>query len=356
MAPAAFALAAPAAFAKDITIATYDVGLTRSGPGITLQHLTRGDDPQVEAEIAVIAHLDADVLLLTGIDYDYDGAALAALQKRLGAVQVVYPDALALQPNTGIPTWLDLNHDGLLSGPRDAQAYGRFAGQDGMAILSRLPIDRAQIVNLTELLWKDLPGAHLPPDMTSPETLLQRLSTSGHYVVPVTYAAGRSLKLMVWAATPPMFDGPEDRNGRRNADEAALWLHLLAGDLPQGPDATYPPPAAPYVLMGEPNTDPADGDGRHEALQALLSSPHLQDPQPKGTSGHIDAGQHGDPALDTALVGKTPIGLRLDVILPSIDITVRQAGVMWPADSDPFAATLALASPHRPVWAKLTLP
>ena len=26
-------------------MATYDVGLTRSGPGITLQHLTRADDP-----------------------------------------------------------------------------------------------------------------------------------------------------------------------------------------------------------------------------------------------------------------------------------------------------------------------
>ena len=332
------------------------MGLTHSGPGITLQHLTRADDPQVEAEIAVIAHLNADVVLLTSIDYDYDGAALAALQKRLSDVGVVYTDALALQPNTGVPTWLDMNHDGRLSGPRDAQAYGRFAGQDGMAILSRLPIDRARIVNLTAFLWKDLPGANLPPDMTLPETLLQRLSTSGHYVVPVIYDQGRSLNLMVWCATPPMFDGPEDRNGRRNADETSLWLHLLAGDLPQGPGVTYSPPAAPFVLMGQPNTDPNDGDGRHDTLQALLSSPYVKDPLPKGNSGHVDKGQSGDPALDTALVGKSLIGLRLDVILPSKDITVKEAGVMWPASSDPFAATLEYASPHRPVWAKLTLP
>lgn len=304
----------------------------------------------------MIAHLNADVLLLTSIDYDYDGAALAALEKRLADVGVTYTDALALQPNTGIPTWLDMNHDGRLSGPRDAQAYGRFAGQDGMAILSRLPIDRDHIVNLTTILWKDLPGANLPPDMTLPETLLQRLSTSGHYVVPVVYDQGRSLNLLVWCATPPMFDGPEDRNGRRNADETSMWLHLLKGDLPQGPGTTYAPPTAPFVLMGQPNTDPTDGDGRHEALQTLMSSPYLQDPMPKGTSGHVDKGQSGDPALDTAVVGKTPTGLRLDVILPSKDIAVKEAGVMWPAASDPFAAMLELASPHRPVWARLTLP
>ncbi len=349
-------LLAPLAIAKEVTVATYDIGLTRSGPGITLQHLTRADDPQAEAKIAVVVHLNADVLLLTGIDYDYDGAALAALQKRLSDAGVTYPDALALRPNTGVPTGLDMNHDGALSGPRDAQAYGRFAGQDGMAILSRLPIDRAHIVNLTAFLWKDLPGADLPSDMTPPEILLQRLSTSGHYVVPVVYDPGHSLNLLVWAATPPMFDGPEDRNGRRNADETALWLHLLKGDLPQGPNAFFAPPVAPYILMGEPNTDPADGDGKHQALQALLASPYVQDTLPKGTSGHFDKGQSGDPALDTALVGKTPIGLRLDMILPSKDIRVMEAGVMWPADSDPFAATLTLASPHRPVWARLTLP
>ena len=345
-----------AALAHEVLVATYDVNLTHSGPGITLQHLTRTDDAQVEAEIAVLAHLNADILLLTNIDYDFNGEALAALQKRLRMVGVIYTDALALQPNTGIPTWLDLNHDGVLSGPRDAQAYGRFPGQSGMAILSRFPIDRGHIVNLTNLLWKDLPGANLPPDMTLPEQLLQRLSTAGHYVVPVVYDKGKSLNLMAWFATPPMFDGPEDRNGRRNADETALWLHLLAGDLPDGPSATYKPPAAPYVLIGEPNIDPDDGEGLRGPLQTLLASHYVQDPKPKGSSGRIDAGQTGDPALDTALVGKSATGLRLDMILPSPDIKVKEAGVMWPASDDPFAATLALASHHRPVWVKISLP
>ena len=344
------------AAALDLTLATFTTRFSHSGPGLLLQHLQKGDEPQVEQDIAAILAMQADVVVLTNFDFDYDGLALAALQKRLADKGLVYADSLGLQPNTGIPTWLDLNHDGALSGPRDAQAYGRFAGQAGMAILSRYPLDRDHIRDFTALLWKDLPDANLPPDMTDDARLLQRLSTSGHYEVPVIYAKGKALRLLVWSATPPIFDGPEDRNGRRNADETSLWLHLLAGDLPQGPGVTYSPPASPFVLMGQPNTDPNDGDGRHDTLKALLSSPYVKDPLPKGNSGHVDKGQSGDPALDTALVGKSLIGLRLDVILPSKDITVKEAGVMWPASSDPFAATLEYASPHRPVWAKLTLP
>ena len=313
-----------------------------------LQHLQKADDAQIEAGIQVLTRLNADVVLLTDVDYDFDGAALAALQLRLKALG--YADALALRPNTGIPTGLDLNHDGALGGPRDAQAYGRFAGQAGMAILSRYPLDREGIRDFSALLWKDLPGADLPPDLAPEATLLQRLSTAGHYEVPVTYAPGKSLRLLVWAATPPVFDGPEDRNGRRNADEAALWLHLLNGTLPESP------PELPFVVMGESNLDPLDGSGKPQNLRALLASPAVQDLAPRGTSGRRDPGQHGDPALDTALVGKTGVGLRLDLILPSRGIAVAASGLLWPPDGDPFAAILATASRHRPVWVRLTLP
>ncbi|OZA01660.1 MAG: endonuclease [Rhodobacterales bacterium 17-64-5] len=314
-----------------------------------LKALTAADDPQTEQDIAVILRLDADILLLTNVDFDAEGAGLAALSQRLAAKGLTYADVLALRPNTGIATGLDLNHDGALSGPRDAQAYGRFAGQGGMAILSRYPIDRGQIRDFTALLWRDLPDADLPPDMTPEAQAVQRLSTDGHYEVPVTYAPDKTLRLLVWAATPPVFDGPEDRNGRRNADETALWLHLLDGTLPQTP------PAPPFVLLGRANLDPADGDGKPQALRSLLALPDLQDPAPRGSSGHTDPGHKGDPAHDTAVL-KSGAGLRLDYILPSRDITVTGSGVLWLPDTDPFAATLAGASTHRPVWARLNLP
>ena len=37
------------------------------------------------------------------------------------------------------------------------------------------------------------------------------------------------LHLLAHHPTPPVFDGPEDRNGRRNHDEAALWTAWLDG-------------------------------------------------------------------------------------------------------------------------------
>lgn len=344
------------AMAGPVLLATYDCGMSQFGPGLLLQHLTKGDRPSIEAGIAVIRQLDAEVLLLTDFDYDHDGQALGALQDRLRKLGLDYPEALALRPNTGIATGLDLDHDGKLNGPRDAQAYGRFSGQAGMAILSRYPIDRAGIRDFTDLLWTDLPGADLPPDLAPEAKAVQRLSTSGHYEVPVIYAHGKTLSLLVWSATPPIFDGPEDRNGRRNADETALWLHLLQGDLPQiAPGAgAYTPPQAPFVVMGEPNLDPSDGDGKPQNLRALMTA--VQDTAPRGTAGRSDAGHKGDAALDTALLPKSGKGLRLDMILPSRDITVTGAQVLWPPDTDPFAALLTAASRHHPISAMLTLP
>jgi hypothetical protein len=343
------------ALADPVMVATYDAGLSRAGPGLLLQHLTKADDPQIEAAVTVLAALKADVLVLTDFDYDHDGAALAALQVRLRAVGLDYPEALALRPNTGIATGLDLDHDGALAGPRDAQAYGRFAGQAGMAILSRLPIDRGHVIDYSTLLWRDLPGANLPPDLAPEAAALQRLSTAGHYAVPIAYAPGKVLTLLIWAATPPIFDGPEDRNGRRNADETALWLRLLEGKLPKAPDpGFYTAPNQPFILIGQPNLDPQDGDGLPQNLHALMARPDVQDPAPRGTAGRVDQGR-GDPALDTA-VFKNGWGLRLDMILPSRDIAVEGAGVLWPPEADALSAPLATASRHRPVWLRLTLP
>ena len=336
------------ACADTLRLATYNPELTRAGPGLLLQAIVNRNDPQVQAVVAVLARLDADVVLLTGMDYDYGQAAITALAQDLGEAGVRYPYALALRPNTGVSTGLDLDGNGKTGEARDAQGFGRFPGSGGMAILSRVPIGEPR--DFSGLLWQDLPGANLPPDMTAAVKAVQLLSTAGHYDVPVRYATGKDVHLLVWYATPPVFDGPEDHNGRRNQDEAAFWLQLLAGKL------DWPPPPQPFVLMGQSNLDPVDGDGLHQAITALLASPALQDPRPAGQSGRSDKGQKGDPALDTAIYPKGVGGLRVDVLLPDAGLQVKAAGVMWPADSDIFAATLAAASRHRPVWTEITLP
>ena len=302
--------------------------------------------PQRAAVVAAIAALDADVLVLTGVDYDLRGEALAALNALLAAAGSPYPYRLALRPNTGVPTGRDLDRNGQLGEPRDAQGWGRFAGEGGMAVLSRLPIG-PDVRDFSGFLWADLPGNLMPPD--DPGKDVQRLHTTGAYEVPIVLPGGKSLRLLVFYASPPVFDGPEDRNGRRNHDEAAFWLRLLQGGL------SMPPPAGPFVILGQTSLDPMDGDGRPEALRALLDHPALQDPQPRGDHGRVDPGQTGDAALDTALYDGLG-GLRVSVILPSADLVVRDAAVLWPPDSDPMATTLAAASRHSPIWVDLALP
>ena len=333
--------------AETLRIATYNADLSAAGPGLVLYDLRKKElPPQRAAAVAVIAALDADVLLLTGIDYDLRGETLAALAARLAEAGAPYPYLLPLRPNTGVPTGRDLDGNGQLHEPRDAQGWGRFPGEGGMAVLSRLPIGDG-IRDFSGFLWADLPG-NLMPD-TDPARDIQRLHTTGAYEVPIALPDGKILRLLTFYASPPAFDGPEDRNGRRNHDEAAFWLRLMAGDLAEAP------PAPPFVLLGQTSLDPRDGGGRPDALADLLAHPALQDSAPRGSHGRTDPGQKGDAALDTALYDKLG-GLRVEVVLPSADLKLQAAGVLWPPESDQMAATLQAASRHRPVWVTIETP
>lgn len=324
--------------AESLRIAFWNVELNRQGPGLLLRDVLRGDDPQIAAIITVLGQLDADVLVLTGVDYDLGQQALSALADLSAKGGQPYPHRFALAPNAGVPTGLDLDGDGKTGGPRDAMGYGRFAGEGGMAVLSRLPIDTPAVRNYSTFLWRDLPGAMMPPDMPPEVAALQRLASNAQWDVPVILRDGRALHLLTWHATPPVFDGPEDRNGRRNHDEAAFWVQLINGDLP------FAAPDSPFMIIGQSNLDPDHGDGLPDAMQALLTHPALQDPSPKGAQGTATADF-------TARNG--PGYLRSDVILPSADLRVTGAGVMWPGDRDPDLATLQTASRHRPVWVEV---
>jgi Endonuclease/Exonuclease/phosphatase family len=319
--------------AETLRVATYHTELTRDGPGLLLRDIVRGEDAQVAAVLQVIARADADILLLAGIDFDYNLVALGALNNALGRNS--YPHVFALPPNSGLATGLDLDENGRLGEARDAMGYGRFAGAEGMAVLSRVPI--GTITDLSGLLWRDLPG-HIAPPMPPEVAAIQRLSTTGHWVVPVPVPGG-VLTLLAWSATPPVFDGPEDRNGRRNHDETAVWLRLLDGAL------DVPAPSGPFIALGVGNLDPVDGDGRNAALHDLLA--RTQNMAPSGAAG-----------TDTAdfSTNDGPGMLRVDYVLPSPDLRVTASGVMWPARDDPFTAVVNAASRHRLVWIDITVP
>lgn len=335
------ALAQPAQ-AEKLRIASFSPDLSRDGPGLLLRDLGR-DDAQIAAVMRVIGQIRPDILLLTGFDWDYDGLALTAFRQRLDQAGIAFPHVHTDRPNSGMPTGLDLDGDGRLGRAADRQGFGRFSGQAGMVVLSRHPL--GPVVDHTAVLWRDMPGQIMPP--TPPEVAaVQRLSSVNHWDVTVT-VAGKPLHLLAMSASPPVFDGPDDRNGLRNHDELAFWLDRL--------------PDAPFVLLGKLNLDPDDGDGRPQAMARMLE--HVTDTRPQSEGGKaagalgVNAAQKGDPALDTGdwPDEKPPANLRVDYVLPQKGLKVLGSGVFWPLDGE-MAQTAITASTHRMVWVDLDWP
>ncbi|EAQ03234.1 hypothetical protein OB2597_13858 [Pseudooceanicola batsensis HTCC2597] len=287
----------------------------------------RKGTPRVVKVAARIAELNADILVLGDIDYDHDGAALTALRDAIPDGAARFPHLFAERPNSGIPTGLDLNGDGRAGAPGDAQGYGRFPGQGGLAVLSRWPLTLT--ADHSSRLWRNVPDSllidvqgRLGAAATGAD--IQRLSTVAHWEVAVHLPRG-ALTLMVFHAAPPVFDGPEDRNGRRNADELSFWRHRLDG-------AFGPPPEPPFLVVGTANLDPHGGDGRQEVMRAFLADPRILDPP----------GLTDRPTVNWPPPG--PGALRVDYLLPSSGLSVDAAGVLT---ADPEA------SRHHPIWIDL---
>jgi hypothetical protein len=236
---------------------------------------------------------------------------------------------------------LDIDGNGRLGDARDAHGYGRFAGDGGMAILSRFEIDTDHLRDFNEVLWADLGGAELPRDGDMPFFDAQvranlRLSSDGHWIVPINLPDQSSVSIMAYSATPPVFDGPEDMNGLRNRDELRLWEALLDGDFGDAPTS--------FVIAGNANLDPETGQGDRAAMAAFLARSDITDPLA------------GLPTADWGVEG--PGKLRVSYVLPSRDWKVSGAGVYWPAPDDPLVGLLGddsmAAGPHRLVWVDIS--
>ncbi|UWQ95765.1 endonuclease/exonuclease/phosphatase family protein [Rhodobacteraceae bacterium M385] len=308
-------LSTGAAQAEPLRLASFHSDLSGRGPGLILRDILRQDD-QIAATIDVIATINPDILALQDIDYDGNHLALTALAEALG-----YPHFLTLRPNSGLLTGLDLDGDGRTDGPQDAHGYGRFSGQGGMGLLSRYPL--GQVQDFSDVLWADVPGNSAAEVNLAAALPLLRLHSVGAWEVEVQAPNGPFHVLMSHATTP-VFDGPEDRNGLRNADETRFWHQYL--------DTSAP---AHFAYMGTLNVDPSGGEGLRAPLQDLLAHPALQDPLPDLPTADWDEPSPGD--------------LRVDYLLPSRTLTVLDAGVLWPTDG-PLVEAVQEASDHRIVW------
>lgn len=372
--------AAPPAAAPVLRVATFNAALNRAEAGALRAELEAGS-AQARAVAEIVQRTAPDVLVLQ--EFDFDPAALELFRTRYLAVPqgegaaIDYPHALAFASNTGEPSGLDLDRDGRADGPGDAWGFGAFPGQYAFAILSRHPIDAAAIRSFRLLRWSAMPGARAPVDPESGAPWYApavwsalRLSSKNHVDVPIS-VAGEPLHLLVAHPTPPVFDGPEDRNGRRNADEIRLWADYLdparAGWITDDAGrAGGLDPGAAFVIAGDLNADPVDGDSADGAIAQLLDHPRVHREAARGarvprSEGGKLAGRapehRGDPAHDTA-----GWGLRVDYVLPSADLEVIASGVFWPGPDDPAAALVdrqgerEVSSDHRLVWLDLRLP
>ncbi len=364
-----------------LRIATYNVSLYDDEAGGLVRRLESGDDDTARRIAAVLQRVRPDVVLLNEFDYDAAHRAATLFQDGYlahaqpgGGAPLHYPHRYLAPVNTGVPSGLDLDGNGSSDGAgpdrgNDAWGYGLHPGQYGMLVLSRYPIDTGAIRTFRLLKWSTLPGAARPmePDTGAPHypdavwTQL-RLSSKSHWDVPVRTPGG-TLHLLASHPTPPVFDGPEDRNGARNADEIRLWReYITPGDKPWlcdddgrcgGLDAN-----ARFVIAGDLNNDPVDGDGRHEAIVELLEHPRVLRHATPRSQGAIEAGaryaaagiaHRGAAAHATGDFGGEVGVLRLDYVLPSTGLQLVDSGVYWPARDDP-ASGLVAASDHRPVW------
>lgn len=382
----ALAIAAPVAAQTTLRVASYNAALTGDAPGALIADLRDGANAEAQALAEVIQSVRPDILLVNELDWDADGTAADLFRTRYlavgqnGAEGIDYPYFVAPPVNTGVASGIDLDGDGALGGPGDAWGFGAHPGQYGFAVFSRWPIDSAAMRSFQTLPWRAMPGSLLDaPDpegapLAGPEGLYGaeaaaalRLSSKTHLDLPVILGDAR-VHILASHPTPPVFDGPEDRNGKRNHDEIRFWADYIDGAdwiIDDAGRAGGLSESVRFVILGDLNADPFDGDSRGAGVRQLLEHPAVLGsatearitPAGAGSLGQPEeaVGQSGDPRFDTADFGPRPGNLRVDYVLPSrAGFRWTDSGVVWPRDGAPLAEA-AKASDHRLVWVDLEL-
>ncbi len=370
--------------------ATFNASLNRGVSGELVEDLSSPNDVQAATVAEIVQRARPDVLLINEFDFDSSGIAARLFQENYlsvphnAAAAIEYPYRFVAPSNTGIPSGFDLNNDGAVGGPDDAFGFGFFEGQFGMAVYSMHPILLEDVRTFQTFLWADMPRALLPDDPTTAEPAdwfsaeelaAVRLSSKSHWDLPIN-VDGRIVHLLVSHPTPPVFDGPEDRNGRRNHDEIRFWADYVT----PGRTSRYIyddagkrgglRPGARFVIAGDQNADPLDGDSVPGAAQLLLEHQRVNTSVTPASDGAVDAAERqgganlthrGDPALDTAdFADSTPGNLRVDYVLPSRPLRIVDAAVFWPTADDPLFRLVGdfpfPSSDHRLVWIDVALP
>ena len=347
-----------------------------------VEALSGGDLERAQQVAEVIQRSRPDVLLINEFNFVEGGAAAEVFRDEYlavsqnGARPIDYPYYFVAPVNTGVASGVDLNNDGVIdtspgdfSYANDAFGFGLFPGQYGMVVFSKFPIAEEDVRTFQEFLWADMPNSLMPKGYYAGELDVVRLSSKSHWDVPIEIGR-KTVHFLVSHPTPPVFDDPEiDWNGRRNHDEIRFWADYVrpgksryiyddageTGGLQRG---------APFVIAGDMNADPHDGDSTGDPAELLLRSPRVNTKVTPASQGGVEAAaedgginlEHkGNPAFDTADFGEPPGNLRVDYVLPSKRLRITDAGIFWPTP-DSKRAYLADVSDHHLVWVDLAIP
>ncbi len=386
-----------------IRFAQFNASLNRRAEGQLINDLANPDaatpgTAQARTVAEIIQRNNPDVVQVEEFDYfsaDPAEAVKLFVQNYLnvgqGAEPVDYPYFYIAPSNTGIPSGFDLDNNGTIASSPDQPSYGNdsfgfgnYPGQFGMLLLSKYPIDISNVRTFQTFLWQDMPGSLLPtiqlPGASEPwysleEQAVLRLSSKSHWDVPIQID-GKTIHALVSHPTPPTFDGAEDRNGKRNHDEIRFWSDYVTpgkgGYIYDDQGRTGQLAAdASFVIIGDQNADPKDGDSYQNAILQLLENPLTNTSMTPSSAGGLDAAarqgrlnaeQTGNPAFDTAdFNDNAPGNLRTDYVLPSRDLKITDAQVFWPTSDDPLFRLAGdfnpsvppegfPASDHRLVW------
>ena len=239
-------LLAPASAAAppdaDVRFATFNASLNRNFAGQFVSDISTPNNVQAKNAAETIQRVRPDVLLINEFDFDAAGDALRLFQDNYlsigqsGAAPIVYPYRYAAESNTGHPVRIRPEQQ-----RRDRRAGRRvrlrlLPGTVRHGRLLDVPDRPDRDPDLPEVPLEghagqrscpDDPATPAPADWYSPaEQNVFRLSSKSHWDLPIL-VGGKVVHFLTSHPTPPVFDGPEDRNGTRNYDEIRFWADYI---------------------------------------------------------------------------------------------------------------------------------
>jgi Endonuclease/Exonuclease/phosphatase family len=400
VAACALAVASATSPGSEVRFATFNASLNRGEAGLLVTHLSNADIDdvfrrQIRNVAEVIQREQPDVLLINEFDFDAVAADLFRTNflevSQNGAEPIQFPYVFIAPSNTGIPSGKDLDNNGMVDTTpgdgtyaNDSFGFGLFPGQFGMVVYSKYPILFDEVRTFQLFKWKDMPGNLIPTPFYSPDEVdILRLSSKSHWDVPIQIDR-KTVHFLVSHPTPPVFDGAEDRNGRRNFDEIRFWADYIS---PAQSGYIYDDngvsgglrPGEMFVIAGDENSDPLDGDSIPDAIQQLLDHPLVNTRSTPESAGAVEASilqgganltHRSDPRFDTAdFADTTPGNLHADYVLPRKNLQIVNSGVFWPVQADPLFRLTGVfdfaqwgpvggfpTSDHRSVWVDVNVP